>query len=191
MISFYLGGARSGKSGLAEAWIKTNCSTEAKVTYVATARPYASMEDRIALHKAQRPSSWLCIEEPLELAHLLETTSVTNKAISEIDNEHWIIIDCLTLWLTNHMMNASNLKHEINSLCHVLSKYQGDSDTHIILVSTEVGLGLIPEDDMSQEFVIASGALQQAVAAVADRVVFCQSGLPISLKGLAQRGPHG
>ncbi|AZG73296.1 bifunctional adenosylcobinamide kinase/adenosylcobinamide-phosphate guanylyltransferase [Shewanella livingstonensis] len=169
MISLFIGGARSGKSGLAEAFITAQAQGE-PIIYVATAEAAPSMQQRIALHQQRRPKEWAVIEEPYALVDVLLDNSDVNQ---------WIIIDCLTLWLTNHLIAASDLKQQIARLIYGLQR----TNANIVLVSTETGLGLIPDDEMSQQFVIASGELHQAVATCADNVIFCQANLANVLKG--------
>ena len=166
MISLYLGGARSGKSGHAEQEV---IESGLPASYIATARASQSMASRIALHQQQRPKTWATLEVPLALA----------ETISQLDSQHGVIIvDCLTLWLTNQLMAKHDLVNKINQLCHTLSELKGQ----IVLVSTEVGQSLIPDDQMSQEFVHYSGLMHQQIAAIADKVTFVQSGRSISLK---------
>ncbi|WOT06765.1 bifunctional adenosylcobinamide kinase/adenosylcobinamide-phosphate guanylyltransferase [Shewanella youngdeokensis] len=166
MISLYIGGARSGKSGLAEQEVIAHTSP---TTYIATATPSTSMAERITLHQQQRPRSWTTLETPLALATALKSADQPNSVI---------IVDCLTLWLTNQLMAQNNLSEQIEQLCHTISSLQ----CHLVLVSTEVGQSLIPDDDMSQAFVAASGIMHQKIAAIADNVYFCQAKLAVNLK---------
>ncbi|WP_108946606.1 bifunctional adenosylcobinamide kinase/adenosylcobinamide-phosphate guanylyltransferase [Shewanella halifaxensis] len=166
MISLYIGGARSGKSSLAEQEV---ILAALPTTYIATARASRSMATRIALHQQQRPNSWTTAEVPLRLS----------EALIKLDRENSVIIvDCLTLWLTNHLMAHSDLTTKIAELCQVLTTFKG----HIVLVSTEVGQSLIPEDEMSQIFVNYSGLMHQQIAAIAGKVTFVQGGMAICLK---------
>ncbi|QIZ76267.1 bifunctional adenosylcobinamide kinase/adenosylcobinamide-phosphate guanylyltransferase [Ferrimonas lipolytica] len=170
MISLYLGGARSGKSGLAEDYLAELDNGSHDIHYIATARQHPSMAQRIALHQQRRPAHWHCHECPLALIELLQ----------QLDQpQALIIVDCLTLWLTNLMMASADLAAATEQLTQQLQQ----SRAEVILVSTEVGQGLIPDDPMSQAFVAASGELHQAIAAVADQVCFCQAGMPLQLKG--------
>ncbi|MGS0681600.1 bifunctional adenosylcobinamide kinase/adenosylcobinamide-phosphate guanylyltransferase [Shewanella sp. 125m-7] len=166
MISLYLGGARSGKSGLAEQEV---IDAERETIYIATARASRSMADRISLHKAQRPNHWTTVEVPLELSRNLKALDAKQRII---------IIDCLTLWLTNQLMVKHCLMEQIEQLCRTLNSLQ----CHVVLVSTEVGQSLIPDDEMSQQFVNFSGLMHQKIAAIADKVCFCQGGIAIPLK---------
>lgn len=166
MISFYLGGARSGKSGLAEQEVS---QMQLPTTYIATANASDSMSSRIALHQQQRPASWVTREVPLTLT----------QSLLQLDKaDSVIIVDCLTLWLTNHLVANNSLETEIDALCQTLASL----NSHVVLVSTEVGHNLIPDDEMSYQFVIASGLMHQQIAAIAHKVNFCQAKLAISLK---------
>jgi adenosylcobinamide kinase/adenosylcobinamide-phosphate guanylyltransferase len=170
MISLYIGGARSGKSSLAEQHIT---QYQLPTTYIATARNSQSMQARIVLHQAQRPSSWVTAEVPLELGQVLTQIDAPQTCI---------IVDCLTLWLTNQLMANTCLDTATTDLCLTLSNLQA----HVVLVTTDVGQSLIPDDDMSQQFVCASGEMLQKIARIADNVTFCQAGLAIKLKVQAE-----
>ncbi|USD39381.1 bifunctional adenosylcobinamide kinase/adenosylcobinamide-phosphate guanylyltransferase [Ferrimonas sp. SCSIO 43195] len=165
MISLYLGGARSGKSGLAEDWC---LASDKRVLYVATARSHPSMAERIELHRQRRPAHWRCVEEPLNLVRLLQQANA----------DELLLIDCLTLWLTNQLLAGVDLDNEIDRLGRALSQCSAE----VVLVSTEVGQGLIPDDSLSRSFVCASGQMHQAIAAIAQRVQWCQAGIEQPLK---------
>lgn len=170
MLQLILGGARSGKSRLAE---QTAIATQLAVTYVATAQALDSeMQSRIAHHQNQRPADWSLVEEPLFLA----------KTLQKIDQPNQIIlVDCLTLWLTNLLLlDDQNVQEfECEQLLKVLPKLQSE----IILVSNETGLGVVPLGEISRRFVDEAGRLHQALGQIADKVVFCVAGFPMILKG--------
>lgn len=170
MLQLILGGARSGKSRLAE---QTAIATQLAVTYVATAQALDSeMQSRIAHHQNQRPAHWSLVEEPLFLA----------KTLQKIDRPNQIIlVDCLTLWLTNLLLlDDQNVQEfECEQLLKVLPKLQSE----IILVSNETGLGVVPLGEISRRFVDEVGRLHQALGQIADKVVFCMAGFPMILKG--------
>ncbi|UGQ28262.1 bifunctional adenosylcobinamide kinase/adenosylcobinamide-phosphate guanylyltransferase [Acinetobacter calcoaceticus] len=170
MLQLILGGARSGKSRLAE---QTAIATQLAVTYVATAQALDSeMQSRIAHHQNQRPAHWSLVEEPLFLA----------KTLQKIDRPNQIIlVDCLTLWLTNLLLlDDQNVQEfECEQLIDVLPKLQSE----IILVSNETGLGVVPLGEISRHFVDEAGRLHQALGQIADKVVFCVAGFPMILKG--------
>ncbi|WP_127491648.1 bifunctional adenosylcobinamide kinase/adenosylcobinamide-phosphate guanylyltransferase [Acinetobacter calcoaceticus] len=170
MLQLILGGARSGKSRLAE---QTAISMQLAVTYVATAQALDSeMQSRIAHHQNQRPAHWSLVEEPLFLA----------KTLQKIDQPNQIIlVDCLTLWLTNLLLlDDQNVQEfECEQLLDVLPKLQSE----IILVSNETGLGVVPLGEISRRFVDEAGRLHQALGQIADKVMFCVAGFPMILKG--------
>ena len=172
MIHFVLGGARSGKSTLAE---QLAADSGLRVRYVATATAGdGEMQDRIERHQAQRPAHWALVEEPLQLSKLIKAHS---------DAQELLLIDCLTLWLSNHLLHPNKLDlHKLREdLCETLEKSQCD----IIIVSNEVGMGIVPMGAISREFADHAGWLNQAVARVADRVTFVAAGLPLTLKAPA------
>ena len=170
MLQLILGGARSGKSRLAE---QTAIATQLAVTYVATAQAFdPEMQNRIAHHQNQRPAHWSLVEEPLFLA----------KTLQKIDRPNQIIlVDCLTLWLTNLLLlDDQNVQEfECEQLIDVLPKLQSE----IILVSNETGLGVVPLGEISRRFVDEAGRLHQALGQIADKVMFCVAGFPMILKG--------
>lgn len=170
MLQLILGGARSGKSRLAE---QTAISTQLPVTYVATAQALdPEMQSRIAHHQNQRPVHWALVEEPLFLAN----------ALKEIDQPNQIIlVDCLTLWLTNLLLLEDQSVQQFE--CEQLLKVLPTLESEIILVSNETGLGVVPLGEISRRFVDESGRLHQALGQIADKVVFCVAGFPMILKG--------
>lgn len=170
MLQLILGGARSGKSRLAEQIAQ---EIQKPVTYVATAQAFdEEMHDRIQHHQQQRPNEWALLEEPLFLA----------DALKKIDQEnHVILVDCLTLWVSNLLMheNRAMQKNEFEKLFKVLTQLKSD----VILVSNETGLGVVPMGQISRKFVDESGRLHQQLGQLADRVTFCVAGFPMILKG--------
>ena len=176
-----LGGARSGKSAFAE---KLTARTEKRVTLIATAEARDSeMSVRIAQHRLRRDSRWETVEEPIALG----------DAISRFDApDSVILVDCLTVWLSNLLFSEYREFPEVGiihpppafdvqraKLLQALEQVKGD----VILVSNEVGLGIVPQGAISRWFVDEAGRLNQAVAACCDRVVFVAAGLPLVLKG--------
>lgn len=167
-VTFILGGARSGKSRCAEALVRAAASA---ATYIATAEPGdAEMAARIAEHRRRRDSFWHTIEEPLDLAAAIRAHAEPARPV---------LVDCLTLWLSNLMAACRIVEHEAETLCAALRDARGP----VVLVANEVGLGLVPETPLGREFRDAAGRLNQQVAALADRVVFVAAGLPLVLKG--------
>lgn len=166
MIQFWLGGARSGKSAQAEQFA---LHSGKQVHYIATAESHHSMAERIALHQARRPAGWILHEVPFEL-------SETIQQLNQPDN--LILVDCLTLWLTNQLLG-----NNLHTACEQFLQTLAEVRTDLLLVANEVGTGLIPEDEISQQFVIAAGELHQQIARVAHRVCYCRAGFATPVKG--------
>jgi len=176
-----LGGARSGKSAFAEGLA---CASGKEVVYLATARPGdAEMCARIAHHRRQRPPHWTTVEEPLALAAALRQWCTPGRLV---------LIDCLTLWLSNLMFDdavhypdvgeialPARFIDERASLLHALS----DASADVVLVSNEVGMGIVPYGAVSRRFADEAGRLNQAVAQHCDHAVLLVAGLPLALKG--------
>lgn len=170
MRSLILGGARSGKSALAE---RMAAASAAEVIYVATAQALdAEMAARVAHHRACRPAHWQCLEEPLALADVLRAHAGPDRCV---------LVDCLTLWLSNLLGHgdAERFARERAALLDVLPALPGT----VLLVSNEVGLGVVPMGELSRRFVDEAGRLHQALAAMCERVLFVAAGLPLALKG--------
>ena len=166
-VTFVLGGARSGKSSFAEGLIEVSGMA---AVYLATGRAWDDeMSERIGLHKARRGTNWKTVEEPLDLVGALEK-ECADKAI---------LVDCLTLWLTNLMMAGRNIGEETARLAATLPNLAGA----VVLVSNEVGLGIVPENRMARDFRDHAGRLHQAVAGAAAQVYFVAAGLPLKMKG--------
>lgn len=170
MKELILGGVRSGKSRLAE---QHAIASGLEVFYIATATVGdTEMQQRIELHRQQRPSSWSLIEEPLKLATVLQQHASENRCL---------LVDCLTLWLTNLLLNddTTMLARERDALLNVLANLPG----HIILVSNETGMGIVPESKLARRFGDEAGRLHQDLAQLCDRVILTVAGLPHVLKG--------
>lgn len=169
MKTLILGGARSGKSGLAQ---RRAQATGRSVTLIATAQALdAEMAERIARHQADRPPSWRTVEEPLALAAALKAECATDRCV---------IVDCLTLWLTNLLLDSeARLAAETTALLNTLPDLPGE----ILLVANETGLGVVPADVLSRRYVDVAGWLHQSLAEACDRVVLTVAGLPVALKG--------
>lgn len=167
-ITLVLGGARSGKSRYAETLIE---HAAACGTYCATAEPGDDeMRARIAAHRARRGAFWRTIESPLDLAGPLADAATP---------ECPLLIDCLTLWLSNLMLAGMPLDAEFARLGAALRGAAGP----VVLVANEVGMGLVPETSLGRTFRDAAGRLNQEMAERANRVVFVAAGLPLVLKG--------
>jgi len=185
-VHLILGGARSGKSSLAEQRAK---NLNLPVTYIATAQALdVEMERRIALHQHDRPTQWQTVESPLLLAkaiNLLVEKIIDNTVDGHLNNGQCIVIDCLTLWVTNCLcqQDLNYFLQQKQQLLKALINSQQHESLHIILVSNEVGHGIVPMGDLSREFVDQSGWLHQAIAEIANSVDFVMAGLPLRLKG--------
>lgn len=166
-----LGGARSGKSALA---LQRARASGKAVTFIATANAGdAEMAARIEQHRAERPAHWALVEEPVALTEVL---------LQHATPQHCLLIDCLTLWLSN-LLGDENFDHQQfisqrNALLQVLPQLPGD----VIMVSNEVGLGITPLGEISRRFVDEAGRLHQQLATLCDRVTFVAAGLPLTLK---------
>lgn len=172
MLQLILGGARSGKSRLAE---KLASDSAMPVTYIATSQPQdGEMNARVTLHRQRRPSHWGLIEEPLELARVLREHAAPGQCL---------LVDCLTLWLTNLLMldDPQRLGVERDQLLDCLASLPGE----IIFVSNETGLGVVPLGELTRRYVDEAGWLHQALAERCQRVVLTVAGLPLTLKGTA------
>ncbi|MGA8138959.1 MAG: bifunctional adenosylcobinamide kinase/adenosylcobinamide-phosphate guanylyltransferase [Pseudomonas gingeri] len=172
MLQLILGGARSGKSRLAE---RLAAESALPVTYIATSQPLdGELNERVALHRQRRPAHWQLIEEPLELARVLRENAAADTCL---------LVDCLTLWLTNLLMleDAERLKVEREALLSNLAQLPGE----IIFVSNETGLGIVPLGELTRRYVDEAGWLHQALAERCQRVVLTVAGLPLTLKGTA------
>ncbi|AIZ33697.1 bifunctional adenosylcobinamide kinase/adenosylcobinamide-phosphate guanylyltransferase [Pseudomonas sp. K1(2024)] len=172
MRNLILGGARSGKSRLAE---QLAVASGLPVTYIATSEPLdGEMNERVRLHRERRPADWGLIEEPLALAQVLRAEAAEGRCL---------LVDCLTLWLTNLLMldDAQRLAQERDALLDGLASLPGT----LILVSNESGLGVVPMGELTRRYVDLAGWLHQAVAERCERVVLTVAGLPLTLKGPA------
>jgi adenosylcobinamide kinase/adenosylcobinamide-phosphate guanylyltransferase len=166
-LTLVLGGTRSGKSRHAEGMV---LASGLQPIYVATAEPLDDeMAARIAEHRARRGAAWRTIEEPLDLVGVLEREGIPRQTV---------LVDCLTLWLTNLMVRGRSVPVEIERLIAALPGLTGP----LVLVSNEAGQGVVPSDAMARVFVDHAGRLHQRIAEVADAVVFMTAGLPQRLK---------
>ncbi len=166
-LTLVLGGARSGKSRHAERLVEAAASCG---IYCATAEPGDyEMAARIAAHRARRGPFWRTVEAPLRLAEAVGAEARPGRAV---------LVDCLTLWLSNLMLAEARLEDEFTTLHMALRDAAGP----VVLVSNEVGLGLVPETPLGRRFRDEAGWLNQDMAALADRVVFVAAGLPLVLK---------
>jgi adenosylcobinamide kinase/adenosylcobinamide-phosphate guanylyltransferase len=170
MKTLILGGVRSGKSRLAE---HLASDSGLPVTYIATATAGDDeMRARIAAHRIRRPAAWSVVEEPMELAASLRTLAAP---------AHCLIVDCLTLWLTNLLTadDSGALERERTALLESLPCLPGQC----ILVSNETNMGVIPMGDLSRRYCDEAGRLHQDLARLCERVILTVAGLPHFLKG--------
>ena len=166
-VTLILGGARSGKSRHGEALVE---SQPGPCVYLATAEAGdAEMAARIAAHRARRGDRWTTVEAPLELVGALERETGPDRAV---------LVDCLTLWLSNLMGAGRDVARACEGLIAALPGLAGP----VVFVSNEVGLGIVPDNAAARAFVDRAGRLHQDLAAAADRVIFMTAGLPADLK---------
>ena len=169
-LTLVLGGARSGKSRYAEALVE---SQPGPCVYLATAEPGdGEMAARIRAHRARRGARWRTVEAPLDLTGELAGAARADGAV---------LVDCLTLWLSNLMEAGRDVAAETEALTAALPDLAGPA----VLVSNEVGLGIVPDNGLARRFRDAAGALHASIAALAQSVVFVAAGLPLTLKGEA------
>ena len=163
-MTLVLGGARSGKSAYAEALIEAH---PGPWLYLATAQAFDDeMVDRIAQHRARRAGAWHTRDVPLALP----------EAVAEAEGP--VLVDCLTLWLTNLILAEADLDHATERLLAACA----DAPGPLVLVGNEVGLGIVPDNALARRFRDAAGRLHQRLAARADRVVLTVAGLPLIVK---------
>ncbi|MBI4824457.1 MAG: bifunctional adenosylcobinamide kinase/adenosylcobinamide-phosphate guanylyltransferase [Nitrospirae bacterium] len=175
-MTFITGGARSGKSTLS---ITLASKIKGKKAFIATLKPLDSeMRLRVKLHKRQRGKGWDTYEEPIELGMLLR--SLSSKYSS-------IVIDCLTLYLSNIMHKEMDIEKQIKELINAILIIR-DSGSNIFIVSNEVGMGIVPENKMARRFRDMAGMLNQKVARIADEVYLVVSGIPIKISNTKRRG---
>ncbi len=170
MKNLILGGVRSGKSRLAE---RLGGESGLPVTYIATATVQdEEMQARIAAHRAHRPAHWQLVEEALSLAPVLERHAIPG---------HCVIVDCLTLWLTNLLLtgNETLFRAECDALLEQLPRLGGE----IVFVSNETNMGVTPMGELSRRYCDEAGTLHQELARCCDRVILTVAGLPHVLKG--------
>jgi adenosylcobinamide kinase/adenosylcobinamide-phosphate guanylyltransferase len=165
-ISFFIGGARSGKSKSAE--IHT-LKFGLPATYIATCEVLdEEMAQRVKKHQARRDESWSTLFTPLNLA----------DEIQKIGSNKPILVDCLTLCLSNHLLKKNDLEREIDELANSLK----NSNANIVLVSNEVGTGIVPDNALAREFRDNAGFMNQKIASVSDEVYWVVAGIQTQIK---------
>ena len=166
-ILFVLGGARSGKSRYAQ---QRADSFDGRHVFIATAEAWDDeMRARIARHRADRDQRWSTVEAPRALAHAIEAQS----GAADI-----VLVDCLTLWLSNILLADEDVEAAGDRLCEAIARFEGQ----LILVSNEVGQGIVPDNALARHFRDAAGRLHQQVAQAAHEVQLMTAGLPLRLK---------
>lgn len=166
-LTLVIGGARSGKSTFAEGLIR---QTSRPRRYIATSEAWdAEMRDRISRHQRDRGENWTTVEAPLDLA----------AALAAADAREAVLIDCATLWLTNHLLADHDLQAEVDHLLAALAACLAP----VVIVSNEVGWGIVPENALARRFRDEQGRLNQRLAGDAWLVVTVIAGLPLTLKG--------
>jgi adenosylcobinamide kinase/adenosylcobinamide-phosphate guanylyltransferase len=166
-VTLVLGGARSGKSRHAEKLVEAQPGA---CIYLATAQALdAEMSERIRRHRERRGPRWETLEESIDIVGALESTARPDGAV---------LLDCLTLWLSNLMTAKRDIEAEASRLVAALASLPGP----VVLVSNEVGLGVVPDNALARGFMDHAGRLHQRVAEAAQSVVFLAAGLPLDLK---------
>jgi adenosylcobinamide kinase / adenosylcobinamide-phosphate guanylyltransferase len=170
-ITLVLGGARSGKTGhglgLAE-------RADGPLVYLATAQARDDeMRERILRHREERGARWRTVEEPVELAQALRRHAEGGATV---------LVDCLTLWLSNLMEFGRDPAAETAALVAALGEVRDGAGGTVVLISNEVGLGIVPDNALARRFRDEAGRLHQAVAGVADSVLLMVAGLPLTVK---------
>ena len=167
-VTLVLGGARSGKSAFAERVVEAASGTR---LYLATGQAWDDeMRMRIATHQDRRGSGWETVEAPVELAEVLAENARAERPV---------LVDCLTLWVTNLMLGEHDIDAAFEGLATTLPGLRGP----VVFVSNEVGLGIVPDNAMARAFRDHAGRLHQTIAGLADEVYFVAAGLPLKMKG--------
>lgn len=169
-ITLVLGGARSGKSRYAEQLVEA----EGGGIYIATAEAWDSeMTDRIAKHRVRRGDLWETLEAPTDLVGALTSKACRGRCV---------LVDCLTLWISNLMFAKNDVERDVAMLVAALPAL----DARVVFVSNEVGLGIVPDNAMARQFRDYAGTTHQQIARVAQSVVFVAAGLPLIMKDTQQ-----
>jgi len=179
MKHLVIGGVRSGKSAFAQTLVQNYSQriigkNQPAVVYLATAQALdASMEERIENHKKNRPSEWVLIEETIDIASVLLNPTFQKSTI---------LIECMTLWLTNLLcLNNENSRQLGNTKLAFLQALE-KTHANVVIVTSEVGLGVMPMNAMARDFADQTGELNQTLARLCDKVTLVTAGLPLALK---------
>ncbi len=171
MKELILGGARSGKSRYAE-----SCAVESgmEVLYIATAQAHDDeMQQRILHHQQQRPAHWRLVEEPINLLSVLKSNNNSSTCI---------LVDCLTLWLSNQLCEDEHKIHLQKNIDDLIN-FLPNLEAHILFVSNEVSMGIIPIGELNRQFIDETGRLHQRLATICESVTFMVAGIPSQIKG--------
>lgn len=164
-----LGGARSGKTAYAQARAEDAAGAEGRPIMIVTAQAFDDeMRDRIARHQSDRDSRWITVEAPLDLV----------GAVSALGAGDIAVVDCLTMWLSNQMAASAAIEAEITALVQTVAA----TKAMLLLVSNEVGWGIVPDNAMARQFRDHAGRLHQRLATAADEALLVVAGLPVTLK---------
>jgi adenosylcobinamide kinase / adenosylcobinamide-phosphate guanylyltransferase len=167
MITLVIGGARSGKSSFA---LRTAADMKGRKACIVTAQPLdAEMQRRIEKHRFERSAAWDTFEEPIAIARLLDEVGADYDVI---------LVDCLTLWLSNLMMNSADVEAEIKSLVSAAVSCRAE----LFMVSNEVGMGIVPDNEMARLFRDYAGIMNRMTAEKADNVYLLTAGIPVKIK---------
>ncbi|WP_299353846.1 bifunctional adenosylcobinamide kinase/adenosylcobinamide-phosphate guanylyltransferase [uncultured Shimia sp.] len=165
--TFILGGAASGKSTYAEHLV---VATGKPRVYLATSQAYdAEMEDKISRHQTSRGPDWETVECPFELA----------KALAKIRADQVALVDCATMWLSNHLLKDHDLEAESGLLLRAIVACKGQ----VVIVSNEVGMGVVPDNALARKFRNVQGKLNQQISEISETAILVVAGLPMALKG--------
>jgi adenosylcobinamide kinase/adenosylcobinamide-phosphate guanylyltransferase len=169
-FTLILGGARSGKSAFAQGSAEARAAeTGRRPVMIATAQAFdAEMAERIARHRQDRGSAWSTLEAPLDIA----------GALDGLGAEDVVVVDCLTLWLSNLILDERNVATAVAELIAAVGRFEGT----LWLVSNEVGFGIVPDNALARRFRDEAGRLHQALAQAADAVTLVVAGLTLRLK---------
>ena len=169
-----LGGCKSGKSSYALN-LANGMSKEARKVFIATSVPADSeMEERVLAHQKERGPDWLSLEEPLDIAEVIKDHS----RLADV-----ILVDCLTLWVSNLLYKGFDKKEIITRYVEELISSVEDAECSVIMVSNEVGFGIVPENKLARLFRDIAGITNQEIAKSVSRVVFTMAGIPVNIKG--------
>jgi adenosylcobinamide kinase / adenosylcobinamide-phosphate guanylyltransferase len=169
-IVFIIGGTRSGKSSFA---LSRATAISGRKVYVATAQAYdAEMSERISKHRQERGPEWETREEPVRLGEALRKVSATFRVV---------IVDCLTIWLSNLLCSSEGVGGEEEDFLKSLSQAR-KKNVYLFIVSSEVGMGIVPENELARRFRDMAGKLNQRVAQIADEVFLVAAGIPVKIK---------